>query len=543
MKPPARRALFTLIVFFAVCAVAGTVLQRKVGAQSSQDESQIRDSLKSFTDVYALVEQNYAEPIEGDKADTAIYDGAIPGMLRVLDPHSNFYDPKAYARMKEDQRGHYYGVGMVIQQQNNKVYVITPYEGTPSFRAGLRPGDIISAIDGKSTDGMTSDVVAKNLKGPKGTHVQVAVIREGQTKPLVFDLIRDEIPHPSVDLKYEIRPGIGYIHLTQFQETTAQEVDDAIDSFPNLKGLVFDLRGNPGGLLSQAVEVCDHLLAKGQSIVSQRGRAYPDQNYTATHGNDGKTFPIVVLVSRNTASAAEIVSGALQDHDRALIVGETTFGKGLVQTVYNLSENTGLALTTYHYYTPSGRLIQRNYTGVSLYDYYYNHAGASAPNSSNREVKLTDSGRTVYGGGGITPDEKIETPKSDPFQDQLLYHSTFFHFAAHYLANRTVDKNFQVDDAVLAEFKQFLTSEDVPFTDKDIADNSDWLKTSIKEKIVTSQFGQLQGLRVMADWDPMIQKALTFLPEAQALEDTAHKVLAEKAQARDTNPQGAAMQP
>jgi carboxyl-terminal processing protease len=534
MTPPARRAFFSLIVFFAVCAVAGTVLQRKVGAQSSQDESQIRDSLKSFTDVYAIVEQNYAEPIQGDKADSAIYDGAIPGMLRVLDPHSNFYDPKAYAKMREDQRGHYYGVGMVIQQQNNKVYVITPYEGTPSFRAGLRPGDIISAIDGKSTDGMTSDIVAKNLKGPKGTHVQVSVIREGQTKPLTFDLIRDEIPHPSVDLKYEIRPGIGYIHLTQFQETTAQEVNDAIDSFPNLKGLVFDLRGNPGGLLSQAVEVCDHLLAKGQNIVSQRGRAYPDQNYTATHGNDGKAFPIVVLVNRNTASAAEIVSGALQDHDRALIVGETTFGKGLVQTVYNLSENTGLALTTYHYYTPSGRLIQRNYSGVSLYDYYYNHAGASAPNSSNREVKMTDSGRTVYGGGGITPDEKIDSPKSNGFQDALGIYgkNAFFHFAAHYLANRTVDKNFQVDEGVLTEFKQYLTSQDIPWTEKDINDNMDWLKTSIKEKIITSQFGQLQGLHVMADWDPMIQKALTFLPEAQALEDTAHKVLAQKAEAR-----------
>jgi carboxyl-terminal processing protease len=252
MTPPARRALFSLIVFFAICAVAGTVLQRRVGAQSSQDESQIRDNLKSFTDVYAIVEQNYADPIQGDKADTAIYDGAIPGMLRVLDPHSNFYDPKAYAKMREDQRGHYYGVGMVIQQQNNKVYVITPYEGTPSFRAGLRPGDIISAIDGKSTEGMSSDLVAKNLKGPKGTHVQVTVVRDGQGKPLTFDLIRDEIPHPSVDLKYEIRPGVGYIHLTQFQETTAQEVNEAIDSFPNLKGLVFDLRGNPGGLLSQA---------------------------------------------------------------------------------------------------------------------------------------------------------------------------------------------------------------------------------------------------------------------------------------------------
>jgi len=532
MTPPARRALFSLIVFFAVCAVAGTFLQRRVGAQSSQDESQIRDSLKSFTDVYAIVEQNYAEPIQGDKADTAIYDGAIPGMLRVLDPHSNFYDPKAYAKMREDQRGHYYGVGMVIQQQNNKVYVITPYEGTPSFRAGIRPGDIISAIDGKSTEGMTSDVVAKNLKGPKGTHVQVSVVREGQGKALTFDLVRDEIPHPSVDLKYEIRPGVGYIHLTQFQETTAKEVNSAIESFPNLKGLVFDLRGNPGGLLSQAVEVCDHLLSKGQTIVSQRGRAYPDQNYTASHGNDGKTFPIVVLVNRNTASAAEIVSGALQDHDRALIVGETTFGKGLVQTVYNLSENTGLALTTYHYYTPSGRLIQRNYSGVSLYDYYYNHAGASAPTSTTREVKMTYSGRTVYGGGGITPDEKVESPKSNNFQDTLLYKATFFHFAAHYLSNRTVDKNFQVDDAVMNDFKQYLTSQEIAFTDKDLNDNADWLKTSIREKVITSQFGQLQGLRVMADWDPMIQKALTFLPEAQALEDTAHKVLAQKAEAR-----------
>jgi carboxyl-terminal processing protease len=533
MTPRARRALFTLVLFFAVCAVAGTLLQRRVGAQSSEDESQIRDSLKAFTNVYALVEQNYAEPINGDKADAAIYDGAIPGMLRTLDPHSNFYDPKAYARMREDQRGHYYGVGMVIQQQNNKVYVITPYEGTPSFRAGIRPGDVISAVDGKTADGMTSDLVAKALKGPKGTHVQVTMTREGQSKPLVFDLVRDEIPHPSVDLKYEIRPGVGYIHLTQFQETTAQEVLDAVDSFGDLKGLVFDLRGNPGGLLSQAVEVCDHLLAKGQGIVSQRGRAYPDQNYTATHGNDGKTFPIVVLVNKGTASAAEIVSGALQDHDRALIVGETTFGKGLVQTVYNLSENTGLALTTYHYYTPSGRLIQRNYSGVSLYDYYYNHAGAQPADTTNREVKMTDAGRTVYGGGGITPDEKIESPKSNHFQDELLYKSAFFHFAPHYLANRTVDKNFQADDAVIADFKQYLTTMEIPFSESDITTNLDWIKVNIKDVILSSQFGQLQGLRTMADWDPEIQKALTYLPEAQALEDNAHKVLAQKAQARN----------
>ena len=539
MTPRARRALFTVVLFFVVCAIAGSVLQRKVGAQSAAGEGQVRDNLKEFYDVYALVEQNYAEPIEGDKADTAIYDGAIPGMLRVLDPHSNFYDPKAYAKMREEQHGRYYGVGMTIQQQNGKVYVVYPFEGTPSYRAGIHPGDIIYAVDGKIVsidgkipDGLTSsDMVAKALKGPKGTHVQATFLREGQANPLVFDLIRDSIPHPSVDLAFEIRPGIGYIRLTQFQETTAAEVSEAIDGFGDLKGLIFDLRFNPGGLLDQAVEVCDHLLSKGQSIVSQRGRAFPDRNYAASHGNGGKSFPIVVLVNRGTASAAEIVSGALQDHDRALIVGETTFGKGLVQTVYNLSENTGLALTTYHYYTPSGRLIQRNYSGISLYD-YYSHGGTAPADTASREVKLTDAGRTVYGGGGITPDEKIESPKNSHFQDELLYKDAFFHFAPVYLANRTVDKNFQVDAAVLAEFKKYLTSQNIPWTDADLNEVMDWVKINIKEKIFTIQFGELQGLRARADWDPEIQKALTFLPEAQALEDHAHKVLTEKAMAR-----------
>jgi carboxyl-terminal processing protease len=206
-----------------------------------------------------------------------------------------------------------------------------------------------------------------------------------------------------------------------------------------------------------------------------------------------------------------------------------------VQTVYNLSENTGLALTTYHYYTPSGRLIQRNYTGVSLYD-YYSHGGTQPTDTANREVKLTDAGRTVYGGGGITPDEKIESPKSNHFQDSLLYKDVFFHFAPLYLANRTVDKDFQVNDAVLGEFKKYLTSQDIAWTDADLNGVMDWLKISIKDKIVTIQFGELQGMRTRADWDPMIQKALTCLPEAKALEDHAHKVLVQKAEARNEMP-------
>jgi carboxyl-terminal processing protease len=526
MSSRARRTLVSLVVFFSLCGLAGVFISQKVGAQSSTDESNFRDSLKQFTSVYQIVADNYAEPLTGDKPDDVIYDGAIPEMLRTLDPHSNFYDPKAYAKMQEDESGKYYGVGMEIQQQNNKIVVHYPFEGSPAFKAGLRPADVIVAIDGKPADGLDTVAVANLLKGPKGTHVHLTVSREGAAAPLSFDLVRDEIPHPSIDLKYEIRPGVGYIHITQFQQTTGREFSDAIDQFGDLKGLILDLRGNPGGVLVEAVSVCDKLLNRGQIIVSQRGRAYPEQIYRATHGNQGHLFPVVVLVNRGTASAAEIVSGALQDHDRAIIVGEVTFGKGLVQTVYPLSDSTGLALTTYHYYTPSGRLIQRNYNGVSLYDYYYNHD--QPQDQKDREVKLTDSGRTVYGGGGITPDYKIDTPKSNHFQDVLDAHNIFFDFAPYYLANRTVSKDFEVDNAVLDQFKRFLTAQNIAYTDQDLNGVMDWLKMNIKDVVLASQFGEQDGLRVRASWDPMIAQALTYMPQAAALEQTAQKTETQK---------------
>lgn len=526
MAPRTRRALFIVTLFLASCAVLGTFINQKVAAQSATDESTLRDSLHSFTNVYALVEQNYAEHLDSDKTDKAIYDGAIPGMLHTLDPHSSFYDPKAFAQMREDQHGKYYGVGMTIQPQPDpaakngmKIVVLYPFEGTPAYKAGIRPGDVIMSVDGKTTDGLDSVAVSNLLKGPKGTHVSVMMGREGSVKPLVFDLTRDEIPRYSVDLAFMIRPGVGYIHVINFMETTSREVGDALDKFGDINGLVIDLRGNPGGLLNEAVGMADKFLQKGQIVVSQKGRAFPDQVYRVAHGEEGKKYPIVVLVNRNTASAAEIVSGALQDHDRALIVGETTFGKGLVQTVFQLSENTGLALTTYHYYTPSGRLIQRNYNGVSLYDYYYVRNDAAKPDKSNLEVKLTDSGRTVYGGGGITPDETIPDMKANNFQGSLLQHYAFFNFSKHYLATHTVSKDFVVDDAVMKDFKDFLKSQQIDYTDPQIAGVADWVKSSIKGELFTSQFGQLEGLKVRAEWDPQIAKAVTFLPAAQALED------------------------
>jgi carboxyl-terminal processing protease len=520
----ARRSFFLIAFVILSCGFLGLLFGEKVGAASSGgSDGDIRDSLRTFTEVYNIVEQNYAEPVNPDKA---IYNGAIPGMLHVLDPHSNFFDPKSYSLLREEQRGKYYGVGMTVGPRNNKVIVIAPFVGTPAYRAGIHPGDVIIAVDGKPTDNMSTAEVADMLKGPKGTTVRITVLREGSDKPLEFSIVRDEIPRYSVDLHFLIRPGIGYMHVSGFQETTDHEVREALDGMGDLKGLILDLRQNPGGLLSEGVGVADQFLQKGQVIVSHHGRSSPEKIYRATHGSGGKDYPIVVLVNRGTASAAEIVAGAIQDHDRGLIVGETTFGKGLVQTVYPLGENTGLALTTAKYYTPSGRLIQRDYTGVSLYDYYYEREADS--NNGNREVKLTDSGRTVYGGGGITPDVKIATPKSNGFQDGMLQHYAFFNFAKHYTITHHPTKSFVVDEQVMQDFRRFLDDQKITYTEADLLANNDWVRSNIKAEIFIDAFGQEEGLQVRAEADPEVVKALELLPQAKTLADNARRIVAER---------------
>jgi carboxyl-terminal processing protease len=520
-----RRVAFSLVVFFTACGLAGIVASQKVRAQSGDSDSVFRDSLKQFASVYTTVAENYAEPFTGDKPSDAIYDGAIPSMLRTLDPHSNFSDPKIYRKLLEEQNGRYFGVGMLIQPQligdKQRTVVLKPFAGTPSYKAGIHPGDIITAVDGKPTDGLNSDAVVALLKGDKGTHVKVTMARAGSDAPLTFDLVRAEIPNNSVDLAYLIQPGIGYIHIKAVQETTSKEVSDALDSFGDLKGLVLDLRDNPGGLLNQAVAVCDQFLKRGQVIVSQRGRSYPEQIYRATHGNGGKNYPIVILTNHGTASAAEIISGALQDHDRALIVGTTTFGKGLVQTVYQLSENTGLTLTTYHYYTPSGRLIQRNYEGVSLYDYYSDHEKPQP--EKDRQVTLTDSGRTEYGGDGISPDVPFEEPKPLQVQRVLIAHYTFFDFAQQYLSNHQIAKDVTVTPEILDAYKQFLHAKDVTVTDAQMAPVIDWIKANILAELLSNAYTEEDGAQARAAWDPEVKKAVAVMGQAAALEQRAEQ--------------------
>jgi carboxyl-terminal processing protease len=524
-----RRGALLVIGVLVVSAVLGGIYGPSVRATSS-DVTNLQDSVKSFTHVLSIVQKNYAIAVD---TDHAIYSGAIPGMLRVLDPHSSFFDPRAYANLREDQRGRYYGVGMTIVPRDNFTYVLSPMPGSPAFRAGIRPGDVIMAVDSKSTEGLSSSEVADMLKGPKGTVVHITMKRVGYTESLNFTVTRDEIPKHSVDIDFEVHPGIGYIKLSGFNETTDTELALALKDLDatKLDGIVLDLRGNPGGLLNEAVAVSDMFLDKNQLIVSHHGRSSPERRYYAVRGNRGVTVPLVVIVNGGSASASEIVTGAIQDHDRGLVIGEQSFGKGLVQTVSGLSENTGLALTTARYYTPSGRLIQRDYKDISLYDYLYNHK-----NPAPTEVKLTDSGRQVTGGGGITPDVPVTPVKLNPFQESLLRREVFFAyqggvggFTTYFLGMRPeVTKDFVPTDDMLKVFRGYLDKEKVPYTETDIAQNLSWIKREIRKEVFISVFGLTEGYKVDLEDDVQLQKAVESLPQARALYENARKVIAQR---------------
>jgi carboxyl-terminal processing protease len=527
---PERRGLVLVIVVLGMSAILGGIYGPSVRATTSSTDD-FRTPVENFTSVLDVVQSNYAEPVDVDRA---VYQGAIPGMLRMLDPHSNFFDSRQFALLREDQRGKYYGVGMVVAPRENHTIVVAPYVDAPAFRAGLRPGDVITKVDDKTTEGQSTTEVADMLKGPKGTIVKIQVTREGWNDPLSFSVTRDEIPRHSVDIVTTLKPGIGYVRLTQFNETTDREVADALKELGanSLDGLILDMRNNPGGLLNEAVAVGDIFLEKNQLIVSYHGRSAPERRFYAIRGNQGMTVPLVILVNNNSASAAEIVTGAVQDHDRGMVVGDTTFGKGLVQTVTPLSENTGLALTTARYYTPSGRLIQRDYKSISLYEYHYERKVPEHPT----EIRQTDSGRQVTGGGGITPDIVVDAPKPTKFQEEMYRDDVFFPqeqgvggFTRYFLGTRpTITKSFEVDDKVMKDFRDYLAKHNIRYTEPEFAENQDWVKRKIKQEVFMSNFGTQEGFKVLLDADPQVQKAVDAIPQARALYENARKVVAQK---------------
>ncbi|MBI4905076.1 MAG: S41 family peptidase [Acidobacteria bacterium] len=496
-------------------------------AANTVNNEEIQNSIKTFTKVLDAVEANFADAVKTEKA---IYDGAIPGMLRTLDPHSNFFDPTELQRFRENQKGQYFGVGMFVGYRNNHVTVMYPFQGSPAKNAGLRPGDRIFRVNGKSTEKSTVEDVVGMLKGPRGTPVQVSVQRDGLTELVNFELHRDQVDRPSVPTAVWLKQGVAYIRIESFNENTSREFESELKRLgeEKVEGLVIDLRENPGGILQEAVAVTERFLEKGQSVVAQRGRISTERAYTARRGNQGRKYPIVVLVSRGSASASEIVSGALQDHDRAWILGENTFGKGLVQAPYPLSGDCSLLLTIARYYTPSGRLIQRDYSKGTFFEYLYPKNTATR---NSRDVKSTDSGRVVYGGGGIAPDEKWENPKLNKFQSMLLGRGAFFYYTAKYFGPKKdakLPEVWQPDAETMEDFRAFLTERRIPYEESELVTNLDWVKRQLRLEMLTTAIGKEKSDEVAVSSDPEVLRAIESMSRAKALLDKSKRMVAEK---------------
>jgi carboxyl-terminal processing protease len=517
MSSPRWRLRLLLLVIF--CSPIPSNL-------AAQTEADVNASLKKFTQVYDAVEANFADKVD---PDAVVFRGAIPNMLRTLDPHSNFFDPKAYQLMREGQSGHYFGVGMYVGSPEGKVIVMYPFLGSPAYRAGLRPADQIIAVDDNNTERATVTQVSGMLKGPKGTPVTVTVRRTGSPEPLHFSLVRDNVPRGSVNYAFWLHPGIAYMRVEAFNETTSREVDQALAKFPEtaIDGLILDLRDNPGGLVQEAVNVADHFLRKGQLIVSHHGRASAETKFIAKKGEHGREYPIVVLVNRGTASAAEILSGALQDHDRAWVLGENTFGKGLVQAPFPLSGNSALLLTIAKYYTPSGRLIQRDYEHQGLYEYLSRNQDGKV---NSKDMKKTDSGRIMYGGDGILPDERYDSAKLTALEAQLTGSLSFFFYAPEFFATHSASltKEWQPDDQVMQDFSAFSAKRGVALTAADFERDRSWIRDRLREELFITAFNKEESDRIVFQNDPEVSRGVSSLPASKAMLDKVHELVSSK---------------
>ncbi|HZN05611.1 MAG TPA: S41 family peptidase, partial [Pyrinomonadaceae bacterium] len=463
-----------------------------------------------------MIEQQY---VDGRKLNyNDVYKSSILGMLRSLDPHSNYYDREEFEELKSDQRSEYFGIGASIQNyihgEQADTYITATFDGSPAGKAGLRYGDRIVEVDGITMTGKTSLEVRDKIRGPRGSTVKLTLERAADKRIEKIEIVRDAVPQPSIPDAYMLKPGVGYIDMTRgFNYTTTDELIEALDRLHQrgMKSLVLDLRNNPGGFLDQAIHVAEVFLRSGQLILTQKGRnGFRDNTYESRNNSPDLT-PLVILINENTASASEIVAGAMQDHDRALIVGQTSFGKGLVQSIIPLEYGAGLTLTSAKYYTPSGRLIQRDYSNGGFYDYYTHGAGVSGNQQQEKAKpagpeKKTDTGRAVYGGGGIAPDESVKARTVNLAQRRLL--SPVFAFTRDLVNGRIRGlessklsrgivfehdlqaEEYKITDAIFRAFRDFVAKDPAYKTSAAAVDRyRSFVELELRFNIVTAAHG------------------------------------------------------
>jgi carboxyl-terminal processing protease len=482
-----------------------------------------RESLQLYTELVNVAQERYGREVPYRDLVFA----SIHGMLRALDPHTSFLPPEAYESMRERQQSSFYGLGILVGMRNGLLTVISPIDGTPASRLGIRAGDVIETIEGQATETLTLDEAVQRLKGPKGTQVRITIVRPALEEPLPLTITRAEIPQTTVRYAYMIDPETGYVLIGDFARSTGDEVARALESLrqQGMRRLLVDLRNNGGGLLDQAIEVADQFVPKGTKIVETRGRTRDAfQEYSAAGERADLALPLVVLVNGGTASAAEIFAGAIQDHDIGVITGTPTWGKGLVQTVYPLPYGAGLALTTAKYYTPSGRLIQRDYS--SFFDYLYtDRRDEPAAPPPTAEQFATDLGRKVYGGGGITPDVVTQPNEVAPYLQYLFARNAFFDFAVQVQARRPVpDRAWRPDPELLTEFRQWLATHSLGTPEEQAAAFADpavrdFVQRQIHAELLNSAFGLEAGHQVLAGNDRQLQAALGLFTRAAELLD------------------------
>ena len=522
MTLSARRFLIVTVGLLLFGGLLGGLFGDRVRADSRRAE----DQLWTFGRVLALVEDQYVGPLDSED----LVEDAIEGMLATLDPHSNYLNRESFSEMRDEQRGRFSGLGIQITKRgtDKPLTIIAPIDGTPAHRAGLASGDVISRIEGQATIDMTVRDAVKLLKGDKGTSVTITIERPSLSEPFDVSIERDDIPIESIRVALLVEPGVGLIRIGNFTSTTADELDLALAQLTErgMQKLILDLRNNPGGLLDQAVQVSERFIPAGKLIVYTRGRIPgSNQDYVAKRGVERADIPMIVLVDRSSASASEIVSGAVQDHDRGLVVGETTFGKGLVQRVIPLRDGGALAVTTAKYYTPAGRLIQRDYS--DLEEYYLSRADddvevpedlENADQESEQEVFYTASGRKVFGGGGIRPDYIAKSERASEILSRMIRQNVIFDFAVAYANDHSeLKRGFRIDDPVLKSFQEFLRGREFEFDAEEFAESEDSIRLRLNAQVARVKWDQIEEALVLAESDPQIQRALSLFDEAADL--------------------------